>query len=104
MARIFLALAHWQFCIGQMTFTLKSLSSTFTVWFGAYVPLYVVGIGIWFLYTPLMWIRNLEKFSNFFIFAMAMILLGVLTTSFYALGVIEDVNGGTHGPEYVAVN
>lgn len=25
MARVFLALAHWQFTIGQMTFTLKSL-------------------------------------------------------------------------------
>ena len=84
-ARICLALAHFQFTIGQVTFTLKSLQSTLGAWFGYTTPLWVFGIGIWFIYTPLVWVRKMESFKQAFIFAVMMILLGVLTTSTFAV-------------------
>lgn len=89
-ARICLALAHWQFTIGQVTFTLKSLQTTIGSWVGHTSPLWVFGIAIWLLYTPLVWVRYLERFGSCFVFASAMILLGVLTTTYFAFGVIEE--------------
>ena len=105
-SRIFLAIAHWQFTVGQMTFTLSSLQSTIQSWLPAdhqVVPLWVYGLFIWFLYSPLMWVRTLEYFSKGFIIAVFLILLGVATTSYFALDLIEAQDGSA-GPGYVAVN
>lgn len=101
-ARICLALAHWQFTIGQVTFTLKSLQSTFGAWVGHTSPLWVFGIAIWMLYTPLVWVRHLERFSKVFIFAVMMILVGVLTTTYYASELIKEQEGP--GPDFVPLN
>ena len=62
-SRVFLALAHWEFAIGQMTFTLKSLQTTVSSWVGGLVPMWCFGVGIWLLYTPLVWVRRLEPLS-----------------------------------------
>ena len=87
-ARVFLSIAHWQFTIGQMTFTLKSLQSTFGAWTGTIKPLWVFGLCIWILYTPINWIRRLEVFSKAFIFAVSMIILAVIITSVFAFNLI----------------
>ena len=89
-ARIFLALAHWQFAIGQVTFTLKSLQSTIGAWVGHTSPLWVFGIAVWLCYSPLVWVRRMERFSKCFIFAVAMIMIGVLTTTYFAFDLIEE--------------
>jgi len=101
-ARIFLGLAHWQFTIGQIAFTVKSLQSTIGAWMGETAPLWVFGLIIWVVYSPLVWVRTLQFFSKAFIFAVAMILIGVLTTAYFALGIVEEQGGS--GPDYVAVN
>ena len=101
-ARIVLALAHWEFCIGQMTFTLKSLQTTFAAWTGHEINMWYYGIAIFLLYSPLVWVRRLEPLSKLFIFAAMMILLGVLTTSVFAVRVIEEQGG--HGEGYEPVN
>ena len=87
-SRIVLALAHWEFAIGQVTFTLKSLQTNFSTWMGAEINMWWFGMGIFLLYSPLVWVRRLEPLSKLFIFATFMILLGVLTTSVFAIGVI----------------
>ena len=90
MARIALALAHWQFTIGQVTFTLKSLQSTLAAWLGHTSPLWVFGFAIWLIYSPIVWVRRLEPFAKAFIFATAMIALGVVTTSYFATDLIIE--------------
>ena len=67
------------------------------------MPLWVYGLFIWILYSPLMWIRTLEYFAKGFIIAVFLILLGVATTSYFALDLI-DAQDGSAGPGYVAVN
>ena len=102
-ARVFLSIAHWQFTIGQMTFTLKSLQSTFGAWTGTIKPLWVFGLCIWILYTPINWIRRLEVFSKAFIFAVSMIILAVIITSVFAFNLIQE-NDGNPGPDFVPIN
>ena len=71
------------------------------VWVGHTTPLWVFGIAIWLCYTPLVWVRRIEQFSKFFIFAVIMILVGVLTTCFFASDLIEEQG---IGPDFDAVN
>ena len=54
------------------------------------------------LYTPLVWVRHLERFSKVFIFAVMMILVGVLTTTYYASELIKEQEGP--GPDFVPLN
>lgn len=98
-ARVCLSLAHWQFSVGQVTFTLKSLQSTIGSWVGHQIPLWVFGICIVILYSPLVWIRRIEPLSKLLVFAALMILVGVVTTSAFALGVISDQDGHAEGYE-----
>jgi len=86
-----------------MTFTLKSLQSTFGAWTGHISPLWVFGVAIVLLYSPIVWVRKLESYRHAFIFGVAMIGLGVVTTSVFAVREIE-VNNGESGPDYVALN
>ena len=102
-ARICIALAHWQFVIGQTTFTLKSLQSTVGAWSGTTTPLWVFALAVWVIYTPLVWVRTMETFSKAFIFAVAMIGLGVVTTTVYAVMLIQEQEGAP-GPGYEPVN
>lgn len=103
--RLLLTIAHIQFTIGQLSFTLKSLSSTFTVWLGATeaLPYWIFAIAVFFIYSPIAWVRTLEYFANAFIFSMAMIALAVITTSVYCFNTIQE-NDGAPGPEFVPVN
>jgi amino acid permease len=101
-ARLFLSVAHWQFCIGQVTFTLKSLQSSIGPWTGSTPPMWVLGLAIWLVYSPLVWVRRLKFFSYAFLFAVSMIVVGVATTSAYALGDIAEQGGA--GPGFVPVN
>lgn len=55
---------------------------------GRETPLWAFGIGIFLLYSPLVWARRLETFKKAFVFAVAMIGLGVATTSVFALRLI----------------
>ena len=84
-ARVCISLAHVQFAIGQVSFTLESLQSTIGSWVGHTSPMWIFGITIWILYTPLVCIRRLEFLSKAFIFACSMILLGVITTIVFAV-------------------
>lgn len=102
-ARILLALAHWQFTIGQVSFTLESLQSTVMAWTGNEVPLIVFGLIIWLIYSPLVWVRTLEYFKRAFAFAMLMIALGVVTTSWFA-GEQIVANDGKPGAGFEPVN
>ena len=52
--------------------------------------MWVYGLVIWALYTPLVWVRRFEFLSKAFIFAIFCIVLGVLTTSVYAVKLIGD--------------
>ena len=102
-SRIFISIAHWQFTVGQLTFTLKSLQSTTAAWSGTLTPLWVFGLCIWMAYTPINWIRRLEYFSQAFIFAVSMIILAVIVTSVFAFGLVQD-NAGEPGPDFVPIN
>ena len=94
-----------QFSIGQMSFTLQSLQSTFTVWLGLKesIPLWVFGIFIFLTYSPLAWVRTVEFFSKAFVLSMFLIFTAVITTSVYCFSIIEN-NDGEPGPEYVPLN
>ena len=59
--------------------------------------MWVFGLVIWILYTPLVCIRKLEFLSKAFIFACFCILLGIVTTLVFAINLIE-VQGGP-GPD-----
>jgi hypothetical protein len=83
--RIVLGLAHFQFGIAQISFTLQSLQSNVEEWTGTLTPLWVYGLAIWAIYTPIVWIRKFEFLSKAFLFAIFCIVLGVLTTSVYAV-------------------
>ena len=84
-ARVCISLAHLQFCIGQVSFTLESLQSTVGSWVGHTSPMWIYGVAIWILYTPIVCIRRLEFLSKAFIFACFMILLGIVTTLVFAI-------------------
>ena len=80
-----------------MSFTLESLQSTITVWTGNKAPLWVYGLCIWVLYTPLVWVRRLKFLEKAFMFAVFCIILGVITTTAFAL---KDVSKqGGPGPD-----
>ena len=64
--------------------------------------MWVFALGVFIVYSPLVWIRRIEPLSKLLIFALAMILLGALTTTVFAFRVIE-VQGG-HGEGYVPLN
>lgn len=96
-AKVALSLAHFQFSIGQISFILESLQSTIGAWVGHDSPLWIYGILIWVIYTPLVWIRYFKFLEKAFIFAVFMILLGVMTTVVFALKEIEENDGP--GPE-----
>lgn len=66
------------------------------------MPLWAYGLCIWLIYSPLMWIQRLENFSSGFIVAVFLILLGVATTSYFAVEVAQEQDGP--GPGYVALN
>ena len=55
--------------------------------------MWIYGIAIWVLYTPLVWIRRLEFLSKAFIFACFCILLGIVTTLVFAFKLIEEQGG-----------
>ena len=105
LAHIFLAIAHWQFTVGQTTFALESLQSTLASWNadGQEKPLWVFGLGVIVVYSPIMWVRKLSYFSKGFIVACFCILCAVLTTSYYAIDQIKE-NDGETAPGYVAIN
>ena len=44
-----------------------------------------VGIGLWIVYSPLVWIRRIEPLAKPLVFAAAMILFGVVVTSYFAI-------------------
>ena len=81
------------------------MSSTFTVWLGRAeaIPYWIFAIVVFFVYSPLTWIRTVEQLSGAYVFSMAMIALAIITTSVYAIGLIQE-NDGEHGPDYVPVN
>merc|ERR1712151_826219 len=67
------------------------------------LPMWAFGIGVFLLYSPIIWVRTLEFYKKAFIFAVMMILLCVITTSMYANKVIEKQDGGA-GANFVAIN
>jgi len=97
--------AHVQFAIGQMTFTLESLKSTLDVWMGdgSDIQLWTIGLVIFCLYSPLTWVRTLAGNANGYVFAMCMIAISVVFTAAYAFSTVRE-NGGEPGPDVVAVN
>ena len=104
LVRLLIGLAHLQFSIGQLTFTMKTLQSVTAQWMsGTVMPLWLFGIGIFLVYSPIIWVRTLEFFKQAFIFAVLMILLCVITTSMYAQKVIEKQDGEP-GPDFVGLN
>jgi len=52
--------------------------------------MWVFALGVFIVYSPLVWIRRIEPLSKLLIFAMAMIILGALTTTVFAFRVIEE--------------
>ena len=81
---------------------MESLQSTLAAWMGEEIAFWKFGIGIFLLYSPLVWIRRLETFKKAFVFAVAMIALGVATTSVFAVRLIQEQEGP--GPELVPLN
>lgn len=82
---ILLGLAHFQFTIGQLSFTLESLTSTLGVWFNTTINPWIIGVAILIVYSPLVWIKNISFLAKAFTFAVSMIILSVLTTSTFAI-------------------
>lgn len=68
------------------------------------LPLWVFGIFIVIIYSPVVWVRRLEPFKKGFMLAMGIIVLAVITTSWYAFDVISEQNDGGAGPGYEPIN
>ena len=85
-AHVFLAMAHWQFTIGQTAFALESMQSTLASWHpqNDEWPLWVFGLVVFLIYSPIAWVRKLAYFQNGYIFAICMICVAVFTTIYYA--------------------
>ena len=66
------------------------MQSTIAAWSGHTSPLWVFGIALVLIYSPIVWVRRLETFSKAFIFAVTMICLGVVTTSVFAAKLIVE--------------
>jgi amino acid permease len=66
--KICIGITHFQFTFGQLSFSLKSLQSTITIWLGLKkdLPLWVFGLVIFFAYLPICWVRNLATLSPLF--------------------------------------
>lgn len=65
-------------------------------------PLWVFGIGVIVVYSPIVWVRYMKSFSKGFAVAAVMILLAVISTSVFALRLVEEQGGA--GPDYVSIN
>ena len=90
LSNICLAVAHWQFTVGQATFTLESLQSTISSWVydedatEELVPLWIFAIAIFFVYSPFAWVRKLAYFKKGYFVANCMIAIAIGTTSYFA--------------------
>jgi amino acid permease len=61
------------------------------------------GLLCFVVYTPLCWVRKIEKFALFHIFADLMILATVTVVAYYAFVKLND-NNGELGPDIVPIN
>ena len=63
-ALVFLGLAHFQLAISSISFTAKSLQSTNEAWHSNKfkTPLWVFGICIIIVFSPVAWARRLSNF------------------------------------------
>ena len=105
LVRLLIGLAHFQFSIAQLTFTMTSLQSVFAQWTVGHekLPMWFYGVLIFLVYSPIIWARTLEFYKKAFMFAIAMILLCVITTSMFARGDIAK-RDGEPGPDFVPIN
>ena len=81
------------------------MQSTASAWFGINeedCPLWLMGIIVFFVYSPLVWVRTVEYFANHYVLSMAMIFISVFITSIFALKIIHD-NDGEPGPDFVPI-
>ena len=53
-------------------------------------PLWVYGVIIVIIYSPVMWVRELAYFSKGYIVAFVMMMIAVVTTSYFALTTIKE--------------
>jgi proton-coupled amino acid transporter len=61
--------------------------------FGIYTPYWAVGIIIFLTYSPLTWVRRIQKFAKFHIFCDFVVLLAFIIIIFYAFANIAENEG-----------
>lgn len=83
------------------------MQSTVSSWCGLaesqYISLWVFGVVIFFMYTPLTWVRELSFFAKCFVAGVFIIIAAVIFTSSYAIAEIHD-NDGEAGAGYEPIN
>ena len=61
-----------------------------------------MGVFVFFVYSPIVWVRTVEYFAKAYVLAVSMIILSVIITSIFAIQLIES-NEGKPGPDFVAI-
>ena len=90
----FLAFTQTIFVCAYVTFIVSSVNNILQTKFGMdEVNNWILG-GAWFIiYVPLVFVRKIEKFAFFHIFADVAILVGLITITIYASMHLKDNNG-----------
>lgn len=96
--QVLLALLSFQFTFSQLSFFTLTLESLYRVIFHDQKPLWVFMIVTFLIFTPLSWIRTIERFKIGFIFAGITILGMILVVStFDCIKINEQDNNAGPG-------
>ena len=92
-----LCTVHFQFTIAMIAFTILSLKSSFEYWTGLQdTKAEWYGFVVLIVFSPLVWVRDIEKFKIGFMFGFAMIIITLITVSGFCIAKRHnDLQGGS---------
>ena len=82
---LMIMLTQFSFTISQMAFMLKSLKSSVNQAFEVETEMWLYASILICILTPIAWVRDISKFSFSFMMGNLLILLTIVTVSFYAI-------------------
>ena len=100
---LFLALTQTMFVCAYIPFIVNSVNDILEVFDVDPINKWILGGGCFLIFIPLVYVRKIEKFAFFHIFADIAIMIGVLTISIYA-GLELKENGNTFSEQTEPIN
>lgn len=101
---VMVSLTQFSFTLPGIIFIMNTFKNTFDVLFDLDSNLWVYGLIIFCIYTPISWVRNIAKFSVTYLLGNLLILLAVLFVSVYCGMTINRQDGIGEGIKFINEN